>query len=372
MERGQIVFIAIVVGVLGLFALKVWSDRTTESAFDMDSRGAAQRLARAGGLAGGSDDSGDGNGIDGSARPGRPGGPLRPGASGSGGTGGGSGGGGRLGGGPDGRGGGSTDVVRGGGTRLGSGVGYSGSGRAGDSGSGASVLGGVRGGSGAPAGHLAPNADQRQKMVDFLGSQPPTQADLASPKTDTGEDVALKIDKPEDITKQGGQDQNVQQADDGDGIKITDDGNIKFPNNVNPDSATISFKIEPQWAGSDQTDNALVELRGEHEWANRLELVKNGEFLRFILTDNTGVEHDISARITDWQAGDPHDVQASYGDGKTSLYIDGRLAGTTQYTGQLQFPDGIPLHVGGDYAGSNYAGANATIQGLTITNSASH
>lgn len=359
MERGQVIFVAVVVAVLGLFGLKVWSDRTTESALDMASRGAAERLARAGGASGEHGDPDEWNGSDGGARPGRPGGPMRAGGF----SGSGAAGGGRLGGGPDGRGGGSADVARAGGAKLGSGVGTSGSGRTGGS---ANVAGGQTG------GRLGPSAEQKQKMVEFLGSQAPTQADLASPKTEEGEDVALKIERPEDITKQGGQDQNVEQADNGDGIKITDDGNIKFPNNVNPDAATISFKIEPQWAGSDQTDNALVELRGEHEWANRLELVKNGEFLRFILTDNTGVEHDISARITDWQAGDPHDIQASYGDGKTSLYIDGRLAGTTQYSGTLQFPDGIPLHVGGDYPGSNYAGANSTFHDLTITNSASH
>ena len=124
-------------------------------------------------------------------------------------------------------------------------------------------------------------------------------------KTADGDDVALKIDKPEDIAKQGGEEQNVQEADDGDGIKITDSSDIKFPNNVNPDAATISFKIKPDWSGGDQTDNALVELRGEHEWYNRLELVKNGEFLRFIVTADSGQEADISVRINDWQAGEP-------------------------------------------------------------------
>jgi hypothetical protein len=250
--------------------------------------------------------------------------------------------------------------------------GLKGSGVLGSSGSG-HAAGGFGGGSGGAVNAggdrgsgVGPKAAQKQNLVDFLGSQPPTQADLATAKTADGEDVALKLDKPEDIAKQGGQDQGVQQSADGDGIKITDAGDIQFPNTVNPDAATISFKIQPDWSGSDQTDNALLELRGEHDWSNRIELVKNGDFLRFIVTPNTGQESDISVRITDWQAGDQHDVQASYGDGKTNLYIDGRLAGSNQYAGSLEFPQGIPLHVGGDYKGSNYGGASATISGFEI------
>jgi hypothetical protein len=90
----------------------------------------------------------------------------------------------------------------------------------------------------------------------------------------------------------------------------------------------------------------LVQLRGPNEWSNRLELVKNGEFLRFILTDSTGREADISTRINDWVAGDRHDVSASYGtnaDGPcctTILYIDGREAGRNHYDGPFQPPAG--------------------------------
>jgi concanavalin A-like lectin/glucanase superfamily protein len=359
MERGQIVFVGVVVAALGLFGLKLWSDQTADSALDSESRVAAARLARAGGLSGAPDtlnraESASDGGYS------RPGGPLRAGGpSGSAGIGGGRGG-------PDGHGGGSAEVLRAGGSRVNGVLGSSGS---------ASSVGGSGGGSGGAVnagvdsgGRGVPKAAQKQNLVDFLSAQPPTQADLAPAKTADGEDVALKLDKPEDISKQGGQAEDVQQADGGDGIKVGDTADIKFPNNVSPDAATISFKIQPDWSGSDQTDNALLELRGEHDWSNRIELVKNGDFLRFIVTPNSGQESDISVRITDWQAGDQHDVQASYGDGKTSLYIDGRLAGSNQYTGQLQFADNIPLHFGSDYPGSNYGGANSTFHNVSIIN----
>jgi hypothetical protein len=55
------------------------------------------------------------------------------------------------------------------------------------------------------------------------------QSDNSSP-----EDVALKIDKPADINNQGGQAQNVEEGEDGDGIRITDGSAVQFPNNVSP------------------------------------------------------------------------------------------------------------------------------------------
>lgn len=357
MERGQVIIIAVVVAALALFGLKVWSDRAAESSLDSASERAAERLARAGGMRGdtSSDSGSDANGAPGS-RPGS----MRHGGGAGGPTGM------RAGGiGPEGRGG--ADVARGGGVRAGGGVvGASGSARETGGTSGVGVVGGESGRLGGP------KVQQKDHLVEFLGSQPPTQSDLASPQNAEGEDVALKIDKLTDIDAQGGEGRNVEEAEDGDGIKINDKSDVQFPNNVSPEAATFSFKIQPEWSGGDQSDNALLQLRGQHEWSNRIELVKNGEFLRFILTDNTGREADISHRITDWVAGEEHDVQATYGDGVTSLIVDGRVVGNNKYTGELMFQQGIPLQVGGDWPGSNYQPANSTFKNFVITNSATH
>src|SRR5262245_24151014 len=365
MERGQVIMIAVVVTALALFGLKVWSDRTAESEFASASNAAAARLARAGGMRGDAEGSGGSAGTEGGARAGRSGSSLHPGGGAAGARG--------IGSGPDGRGGGS-EMVRAGGERGGGSLGYSGTGRVAGGGAGGAHLGG-----GSDSGHGAPGVQKKDNLVEFLGSQPPTQGDLASlDNSKGGEDVALKIDKPQDITDQGGESHNVEEGEDGDGIRITDGSAVEFPNNVNPEAATFSFNIEPEWNGGDQTDNALLQLRGPNEWSNRLELVKNGEFLRFILTDSTGREADISVRINDWEAGQRHDVQASYGQDsngnccKTSLFIDGRLAGSNTYQGPFQPPPGINLQVGGDYPGSSYGRANSTFRNLTITNNAAH
>jgi hypothetical protein len=362
MERGQVIVIAVVVAALALFGLRLWSDTTAESELQSASHGAAERLARAGGMRGDVDGRGEDLSASGEGpRAGRAGGRLGPLGPGGGGAAGSRG---------EGAGRGATDVVRGG-TRAGGGiVGHSGSASAGGLGG-----GGAGGFGGSDGDRLAPKVEKRSDLVEFLGSQPPTKSDLASPQHEGDGDVALKIDKPADINEQGGEAHNVENADDGDGIKITNGTAIDFPNNVNPEAATFSFNIEPNWSGSDQTDNALLQLRGPNEWSNRIELVKNGEFLRFILTDSTGREADISTRITDWQAGQAHDVQASYGpkpDGtccQTQLMVDGRVVGTNDYTGPFKPPP--TLKVGGDHAGSAYSPADATFRQFRVMNNAS-
>jgi len=349
MERNHVIVISVVVAALALFGLKVWSDRSAESDLLAESDVAAQRLARAGGLSGTRGDNADGSmgggGAPGSARPGGPGGTRAGGI------------------GPDGR---SRFVSASGGSATGGSLGSAVGGRGGaGSGGGAGVAGG-------DGGSLGPKVEQRQKVVDFLSSQAPTDPNLANIVPENEEDVALKLGNAEDIRPQGGQDQEVEQAEEGEGIKITDEGKIEFPNYASGDAGTISFQIEPEWAGTDQSDNALVQIRSQHEWNNRLELVKNGEFLRFIITDNTGKEADISTRIAEWQMRGSHDVVATWANGELQLWIDGRLAGRNKYPGKLDFPAGTPMYVGGDHPGSNYAGANATLRGFEFSNTSQH
>ena len=357
MERTQVLVIAVVVAALALFGLRLFSGSSED--IELASLGGSQRLGA------------DGAPRDGSSgRPGDPG-RSRLGSFGASGTDRGRMGGGgssdRSGGGDSGR---TASGLAIGGTRSGAGsIGTSGSARDGGVVGGAGVVGA------AGSGRSGPKAERRGDLVESLGSRPPTKSDLAAPpKPDNGDDVALKLEKPEDIAEQDGHEQDVEKPKDGDeGIKITEQGRIEFPNggNASGDGGSISFKIKPDWAGSDQTDNALVQVRQEHEWNNRLEIVKNGEFLRFILTDDIGKEADISARITNWQADEEHNIVASW-DGeekRTKLYIDDQLVGENQYTGNLLIKEHTPLYVGSDWRGSNYSGANATLYGFTVSTS---
>jgi len=61
---------------------------------------------------------------------------------------------------------------------------------------------------------------------------------------------------------------------------------------------TISFWMQPRWAQNNQDDGSFIEL-GD----SGMQIVKNGNFLRFEYSDNNGNENGGSADIHDWQAG---------------------------------------------------------------------
>jgi hypothetical protein len=367
MERAQVLVIAVVVAALVLFGLRFFSSDPIESDLVSSDEpiGDVATAPRFGsGDGGGRSDSG---GTMGGSRsqpgrlrdshsadsPGGGGGFERRGTdSRSGGSGAGSG---------------SARVLSGGALRGGGGsVGVSGS----SSGSRSAGGGGTATLGGEPGGRLAPKAALKEGLVDSLAARPEVQNQAAPPADG---DAALQVSKPEDIPEQEGQAEEVQEADDGDGIKITDRGRVEFPNAGNASSSgTISFQIKPEWSGADQGDNAIVQIRQEHQWQNRLELVKNGEFLRFILTPDSGVEADISSRITGWNANEVHDIQVTWGDGRTTLWIDGQVAGSNTYKGEINFSSGTPMFLGADWRGSNYSGANATLYDFTLSNSTSH
>lgn len=362
MERTQVLVIAVVVAALALFGLRFFSDDPIDA--ELASGG-----SRLGDVASaprfGADDGERGLGGAGSnGGVGRPGGRLRQDSKGGDapragefgrrgsdtGSGAGSSG--------------SARVLSGGGLREGSSVGVSGSGPGGRGGEGTATLSGESG------GRLGPRAALKDDLVEKLGARQPLPNEIPPAEGD----AALTVTKPDDIPDQAGEAEDVKEPEEGgDGIKITDRGRVEFPNAGNASSnGTISFQIKPDWAGADQTDNALVQIRQEHQWNNRLELVKNGEFLRFIVTPDTGQEIDISSRISNWNPNEVHDIQVSWGEGRTTLYIDGEVAGSRTYEGELNFSAGTPMFLGADWRGSNYNGANATLYDFTLNNDPSH
>ncbi len=152
------------------------------------------------------------------------------------------------------------------------------------------------------------------------------------------------------------------------GVKFTDTSELVFPadGHVNGAAGTIQFDIQPDWSGTDQSNNSLLQIRNEHQWEDRLQLVKNYNSLRFVFVDNSGQERNVNVYIDNWQAGQPHQVAATWGDALLSLYVDGQLVGTNTYPGQLEIAPGTPIHVGSDFLGASYSGANGTISNLKV------
>jgi len=177
--------------------------------------------------------------------------------------------------------------------------------------------------------------------------------------------VVLSVSHVDDL-QQSQSATGVDTKDEGVGINFTPDAVVAFPDagNVNGDAGSISFDVEPQWAGSEDQNNAFVQLQQENQWANRLQVVRNGRFLRFIMTDSGGAERDISMLVDSWQPNDQHRVAATWGDQQMFLYVDGRLVGQASMPNPMQIPPGTPLLLGSK--SGNYSGANATINNFKV------
>ncbi len=139
------------------------------------------------------------------------------------------------------------------------------------------------------------------------------------------------------------------------------------------EEGSISFCLQPQWAGSDTNNAGLVDLQAPNVWENRLKIFKNGHYLRFSLWPGDGVECAVGVRIDNWQPGRWHAVTATFGpDPQTgqnlaSMYIDGTLVGQQPYEGQVDLSQGEPLYIGSDMPGGE-PGADGVLKSFQAYN----
>jgi hypothetical protein len=135
-------------------------------------------------------------------------------------------------------------------------------------------------------------------------------------------------------------------------------------------SGTISFWIEPEWNGNADSDASLVQIRQANMWENRLQITKNGRFLRFLFTPETGMEGGAGADISNWQAGNRYLVTTTWGETATgeklaSLYINGQLVGQHPFDGEFAVPPGAGINIGSDLPGG-VPGAQATLSDVLV------
>ncbi|HYD47421.1 MAG TPA: LamG-like jellyroll fold domain-containing protein [Terriglobales bacterium] len=151
------------------------------------------------------------------------------------------------------------------------------------------------------------------------------------------------------------------------GAYIAEDGAFVVPGvgDLLGDSGTISFTVEPGWDGSEEGDHALAQLRDPNSWENRVQVFKNGRYLRFLFTPDSGQESGVGVDVSHWVEGEPHHVTAAWSDGMTLLYVDGQLVGSQPYNGELKLPPGVPLYLGSDHPGG-IPGADARLSGFKL------
>ena len=115
------------------------------------------------------------------------------------------------------------------------------------------------------------------------------------------------------------------------------------PNPLRGDAGTISFEIQPEWAGSDSLDYPIASLRTPNKFG-LVSVLKSGSYLRFLISDDTGQETNIGLNIGSWTPGESHTVTASWGP-TLSLEIDGQLVGSVPSSG-IEFTPGACLVIG--------------------------
>lgn len=207
----------------------------------------------------------------------------------------------------------------------------------------------------------SPSDDNKRLTFEFVDN---------NPKPGDAGDLLVSIPFNGEVKPEVGG-RNIQSdglVSQGDQVDFPDDAQLTFPvgGNVNSKAGTISFDVQPDWAGSDQTDNSLVQIRDEHTWENDLGIVKNLGALRYIIIDSAGVEHNVNVPIDDWAAGEQRQVTATWDDTSMALYVNGQLVGQAPLPNPLNFNDTTPVHVGSDFPGSSYAGAGGPISDFKI------
>jgi len=214
-------------------------------------------------------------------------------------------------------------------------------------------------------------ANQQPQTTHEVSVRPQGQEPSNSDTTDDQGPV-LSIPFEKSTAPEKGEAPIVEEgiAFDGQGATFSTDSQFAIPDaaNLTGEAGTISFCLRPQWSGQESdTDASFVNVRTPNAFDNRLQITKNGAYLRFLMADNTGHEAGAGMNIAAWQAGQSHVVTATWGQALSSLYVDGQLVGSQTYQGEVQIRPGTPMYIGSDYSGG-LPGAQGSISNFQVYN----
>ncbi len=203
----------------------------------------------------------------------------------------------------------------------------------------AGTVGGSAGGGTAPR---APADDWPEDAVDV--AQP---ADQREP--DEGEILTLFEGEPAVSQAEATIEKDVEIDDDGATFTVDSEYAVPMAGKMSGDAGSISFWVRPNGEMSDVDNASLVQLRSANEWANRLQIWKDGGNVRLVFSDGNGVETGSTYGSESWAPDEWRMVTATWGEGMTALYVNGEPAGTSQYEGGFTIRPDTLLHVGSNY-----------------------
>ncbi len=114
-------------------------------------------------------------------------------------------------------------------------------------------------------------------------------------------------------------------------------------NNAAASMGTFTMWVRSHWEGG---NNAGLARFGSGTFENRIDLFKNGPYLRFLLVDNSGLEGGLGIDVSDWHDGDRRMLTVTWGEGVCALYLDGALAADGRYSDQIMLGPEAAVFVG--------------------------
>jgi hypothetical protein len=164
------------------------------------------------------------------------------------------------------------------------------------------------------------------------------------------------------------QEQQIELTPDGVALPFAEGERIAFSKTAydKGEAGTITLEIEPEWSGGDESVRFFAQIRQSTEWHSRLLLFKDHPFLRYLFTDDTGVEHGVGVPIDKWAPGERHTVTATWHDKIVALYVDGKPVGEDTYQGKLEITPRTLLYMGSDNPAEPTRTAKAKIQAFKI------
>lgn len=203
---------------------------------------------------------------------------------------------------------------------------------------------------------------RQQAQVEADAVEPSAETAASAPRTDVAAEAAAEGDGAAGAVLLRG----AEARDDG-SYWIPDGAAVRFPNRGTAvgQRGAIAFWIEPAWNGSEDSTRSFVQIRDPQRWENRIQIFKNGRYLRFLFTDESGTESGVGTELVEWSAGTRHHIVATWVDGLTYLYVDGALVGTNPFPARIANPAATPLWLGADHPGGMDS-ANAAIGGFEM------
>lgn len=137
-----------------------------------------------------------------------------------------------------------------------------------------------------------------------------------------------------------------------DGARFSPESELAIPmaGKITGEAGSISFWVRPESEHSDTENASLVQLRSHFEFADRLQVWKDGASVRMVFADSTGTESGATYASPSWAQDEWRLVEVTWGDGENALYVNGELAGKSQFEGQFRVRPDTLLHIGSNYS----------------------